>query len=186
MAVRRMMWAAVAVAVMALGAAGCGTSDADTGVSAAPVTASPQPRPASTGPLTKEVVRADLDTSAADAGLPANVPEYAGMYEDAEAGTLQVCGIGFKGLGTKSTPLDVPRWEAVVRELRERGWRQARKPEKRKYITGVTYEAIVVLKQRGWTIVVGYLNLHNDGAITLTADEDACIKKLPRDASPVG
>ena len=92
---RRMMWAAVAVAVMALGAAGCGTSDADTGVSAAPVTASPQPRPASTGPLTKEVVRADLDTSAADAGLPANVPEYAGMYEDAEAGTLQVCGIGF-------------------------------------------------------------------------------------------
>lgn len=115
-AVHRTKWAAVAAAVIVLGAAGCGTGNASTGASALP----PSPRPKGTGLLTKEVVRADLDTSAADAGAPASVPEFAGMNEDAEAGSLRSCGIGFKGFGTETTTVDVARYDAVVRELRER------------------------------------------------------------------
>ncbi|MFF7679066.1 hypothetical protein [Actinacidiphila glaucinigra] len=84
---RSTKWAAVAVAVIALGATGCGASDTSTEAAAAPVLAPPQPRPKGTGPLTKEVVRTDLDTSAADAGIPANAPDFGGMNEDAEAGS---------------------------------------------------------------------------------------------------
>ncbi|MFJ5219750.1 hypothetical protein ACIP98_34275 [Streptomyces sp. NPDC088354] len=131
-------------------------------------------------------MRADLDTSAAAVGLSLTVPAYARMNEDAEAGTLNSCGIDFESRGTESTPLDVPRWEALVRELRERDWLQARKPEKRKFISGMTYEAIALLKQRGWTVVADYRNLHDDGVITLVALDDACVKKLGSDASPAG
>lgn len=177
----RTKWAAVAAAVIVLGAAGCGTGDAGTGASALP----PSPRPKGTGLLTKEVVRADLDTSAADAGAPASVPEFAGMNEDAEAGSLRSCGIGFKGFGTETTTVDVARYDAVVRELRERDWQPAQEPEKRKGKSGAIYDAHDLLKQRGWTMVAEYMDL-GDGVITLMAYDDACMKKIHANAGPVG
>ncbi|MFB7293700.1 hypothetical protein [Actinacidiphila glaucinigra] len=176
----------MAVAVMALGAAGCGTGDAGTEASASPVSASPQPRPAGTGPLTKEVVRMDLDSSAVDAGVPANVPEYGGMNEDAEPGSPRSCGLGFKGFATKTTRVDVARWEAVVRELRERDWQQDGEPETHKGdSSGKVFEVRVALKQRGWTLVASWDDVR-DGVITLNAFDDACMKTVGVDASPVG
>ncbi|WP_406363387.1 hypothetical protein [Streptomyces sp. NBC_01579] len=170
----------MAAAVIVLGAAGCGTGDAGTGASTLP----PSPRPKSTGLLTKEVVRADLDTSAADAGAPASVPEFAGMNEDAEAGSLRSCGIGFKGFGTETTTVDVARYDAVVRELRERDWQPAQEPEpeRRKDKSGAIYVAHDLLKQRGWTMVAEYM----DQVITLMAYDDACMKKIHANAGPVG
>ncbi|MEU1542054.1 hypothetical protein ABZ461_28880 [Actinacidiphila glaucinigra] len=170
---RSTKWAAVAVAVIALGAAGCGASGAGTEAAAAPAS----PRPKGTGPLTKEVVRTDLDASAVDAGIPANAPDFGGMNEDAEAGSPRSCGLGFKGFGTKATKVDVARWESVVGELRERDWKQAREPDKRRGSDGVVYDARVVLKQRGWTMVAEYLS-SRVGVITLLAYEDACMKKI--------
>ncbi|MBT2443889.1 hypothetical protein J7E93_28095 [Streptomyces sp. ISL-36] len=182
---RRTKWAAMAVAVIVLGAAGCGTSDAGTGVAAAPVPTSP--RPQGTGPLTKEVVRTDLDTSAAAAGVPANASEYARVPEDASAGSPRSCVVGFKGFGTEATPVDVARYEAVVGELRKRDWQQPRDRKERKGVDdGVIYEAQVVLKQRGWTMVAEYRTAPEDGVITLMAFEDVCMKKNGADAGPVG
>ncbi|MEU6515582.1 hypothetical protein [Streptomyces sp. NPDC046978] len=177
----RTKWAAVAVAVIALGAAGCSTGDAGTGTSASP----PSPRPKGTGPLTKEVVRTDLDTAAADAGAPATVPEYAGVNEDAEAGSLRSCGVGFKGVGTETATVDVARYDAVVRELRERDWQPAQEPEKRKDKSGAIYSAHELLKQRGWTMVAEYMD-QGVGVITLLAYDDACMKKIDANADPVG
>ncbi|MFB7313389.1 hypothetical protein [Streptomyces sp. NPDC056192] len=130
-------------------------------------------------------MRTDLDTSAADAGAPASVPEYAGMNEDAEAGSLRSCGIGFKGVGTESTTVDVARYDAVVRELRERDWQSAQEPEKRKDKSGAIYGAHELLKQRGWTMVAEYMD-QGDGVITLLAYDDACTKKIHANAGPVG
>ncbi len=118
---RSTKWAAVVMAVIAFGVAGCGAGDVGTDAAAAPAS----PRPEGTGPLTKEVVRTDLDTSAADAGVPANAPDFGGMNEDAEAGSPRSCGLGFKGFATKATEVDVARWESVVAELRERDWQDA-------------------------------------------------------------
>ncbi|MFF3257007.1 hypothetical protein ACFYWP_39905 [Actinacidiphila glaucinigra] len=182
---RSTKWATVAVAVIALGAAGCGASDSGTEGAAAPVLAPPQPRPQGTGPLTKDVVRTDLDTSAADAGVPANAPEFGGMNEDAEAGSPRSCALGFKGFGTKAAKVDVARWESVVGELRERDWQQAREPDKRRGPDGVVYDARVVLKQRGWTMVAEYLS-SQVGVITLLAYDDACMKKINADAGQAG
>ncbi|MFE9631373.1 hypothetical protein [Streptomyces sp. NPDC006463] len=181
---RRTTWVTVAVAVIALGAAGCGTSGAGAGVAAAPAPASP--RPEGTAPLTKEVVRTDLDTSAAGAGVPANAPEYARVPEDASPGSPQSCSVAFKGFGTKTAQVDVARFKAVVSELRERDWQQLREPKERKGADGVIHEAQVFLTQRGWNMVAEYRNFQEGGAITLTAIDDACMKKNGADAGPVG
>lgn len=178
---RRTKWAAAAAAVIALAAAGCGTSDAGTGTAAAPAPLSP--RPGGTGPLTKQSVRTDIDTSAADADIPANAPEFATMNEDAPAGSPRSCSLGFKGFGTKTTAVDVAHYEAVVRELHERDWQQAREPDNRRDPTGVIYEARVVLKQRGWTMVAEYRTVAERGVITLAAFDDACMEKQHSPAS---
>ncbi|MET9652130.1 hypothetical protein ABZZ44_17895 [Streptomyces sp. NPDC006460] len=39
--------------------------------------------PQAPDPLTKDTVRIDLDTAAAEAGVPANAPDYARTFEDA-------------------------------------------------------------------------------------------------------
>lgn len=121
--VNRMKRAVVAIAVIALGTGGCGESGTGTGTTAAPVQASP--RPAGTGPLTKEVVRIDLDTSVAAVGVPANAPEYARPFEDAPAGSPPSCAVAFRGIGDETAPLDFDRFKAVVGELRERDWQQS-------------------------------------------------------------
>ncbi|MEV6075178.1 hypothetical protein AB0L80_08760 [Streptomyces sp. NPDC052069] len=184
MTVRRTKWAIAAVAVIALGAAGCGTSDAGTEVDATPK----PPRPQGTGVLTKEVVRTDLDASAADAGVPANAPEYGRTSEDAPAGSApQSCGVAFKGFGTKTAPVDIARYEAVVGELRERDWQQPQERYERKGPDdGVVDLARVVLNQRGWSVVAEYRTFQEDGVITLTTFEDACVKENDADAGPVG
>ncbi|MFD9421964.1 MULTISPECIES: hypothetical protein [unclassified Streptomyces] len=181
---RRTKWATVAVAVIALGAAGCGTSDAGTEVDATPKS----PRPKGTGVLTKEVVRTDLDTSAADAGVPANAPEYGRMSDDTPAGSAsQSCSVAFKGFGTKTAPVDIARYEAVVGELRERDWQQPQERYERKDADdGVVNLARVVLNQRGWSVVAEYRTFQEDGVITLSAFDDACVKKNDADAGPVG
>ncbi|MFG2987214.1 hypothetical protein ACGFYQ_39270 [Streptomyces sp. NPDC048258] len=180
---RRTKWAAVAIAVIALGAAGCGTGDAGTEGEVAPMS----PRPSGTGPLTREVARTDLDTAAAAAGIPANVPEYAGMNEDAPAGSPRSCGVAFKGFGTETTPVDVARFDAVVRELRKRDWEQSGKRTDRKDVKdGVINQAQVTLKQRGWTTLAEYRTALDGGVITLLSSEDECMKKFGADASAVG
>ncbi|MFE7245830.1 hypothetical protein [Streptomyces sp. NPDC057580] len=180
--------AAVAAAVVALGATSCGTSNTGagtgTGATAAPMSASP--RPTGTGPLTKNVVRTDLDTAAADAGLPANAPEFADVNADAPAGSAQACGIAFKGFGTKATPTDTARFDKVVDELRERDWQQPGDRTEYKGTDGAVYEAHVVLKQRGWTMGAEYRNAGEDGVITLMAFDDTCMKKNGTGTSPSG
>ncbi|MFJ3532836.1 hypothetical protein [Streptomyces sp. NPDC090132] len=179
----RTIWVAVAAAVIALGAAGCGTSDADTGA-AAP--SSPSPRPKGTGPLPEKVVRTDLDTSTADAGVPANAPDFARSAEERSDGSPASCTVAFKGFGTKSTPVDLSSFEGVVSELGERDWQLSRKREDRKRKDGDIAESRTVLKQRGWTLIANYLVLADNGVITLFASEDACIKKIGADAGLLG
>lgn len=163
-------WAVVA-ALAALAATGCSGASA-----------SPPPRPEGTGPLTKKVVRTDFDTSAADAGVPASVPDYAGLNEGAEAGSLRSCSIGFKAFGTDTAKTDSARFDAMVRELRERDWQPARKPERLKDKAGAVYVVQEVLKQRGWTTVAEY----RDGVITLLGFDDVCTKKRHAGAGPPG
>lgn len=179
----RTKWVAVATVVIALGAAGCGASDAGTGAAAAPAS----PRPKGSGPITREVVRTDLDTSAADADVPPNDPAYARMSEKKAAeGSPGSCGVGFKGFGTEATPVDVSRYEAVVSELRRRDWQQRGERTESKGDDGVILEARVLLEQRGWTLVTEYRTALDDGVITLMAFEDRCMKENAADAGPVG
>ncbi|MEV6163019.1 hypothetical protein AB0L71_14020 [Streptomyces sp. NPDC052052] len=174
----------MAAATIVLGAAGCGTSDADAGVAA--TSAPAPPRPKGTGPLAKEVVRTDIDTSAADAGVPANAPDYGRTYEDASDGSPQSCSVGFKGFSTKTTTVDIARYKAVLGELRERDWQQPQEQKEHKEVRdGVVHVARVPLKQRGWTMVVEYRASPVDNVITLAAFEDACMKKIDAEAWPV-
>ncbi|MBT2441825.1 hypothetical protein J7E93_17250 [Streptomyces sp. ISL-36] len=181
----RTKWAAVAIAVIiALGAAGCGKSNTSTGATAAPVSASPRPK--GTGPLTKEVVRTDLDTSLSDAGVPANDPEYAGTFEEGPAGSLPSCTVTFRSVGDETAPLDFARYKAVVGELRERDWQQSGGLREHENLDGVIGDALAILRQRGWTMDAQYGTAQEKSAITLTAYNDACMKKNGVDASPLG
>ncbi|MCX5129976.1 hypothetical protein OG898_28365 [Streptomyces sp. NBC_00193] len=166
----RTKWTAVMAAVIALGAAGCGGTGAGAGAVAV------SPRPEGTGPLTREVVRTDLDTSAAAAKVPATDAEWAAMPEDAEPGTLSSCVVAFKGFETDAAPLDHERFEATLRELGRRGWKQVGKPEQEKDKKGEVWTSKVLLDQRGWRIVAEY----RDGptgksTISLPAFENACV-----------
>ncbi|MGW1771306.1 hypothetical protein [Streptomyces sp. NPDC002104] len=166
----RTKWAAVMAAVIALGAAGCG----GTGAGAASVAVSP--RPEGTGPLTREVVRTDLDSSAAAAKAPATDAEWAAMPEDAEPGSLSSCVVAFKGFETDGAPLDHERFEATLRELGRRGWKQVGKPEQVKDKNGEVWTSKVLLDQRGWRIVAEYRDgPPGNGTISLPAFENACV-----------
>lgn len=170
----RTKWAAVAAAVIALGAAGCGTGAADTGAAAGAKPASP--RPEGTGPLTKKVVRGDVDASVADAGVPDNAPEFGQLdQEGASKDSVRSCAVAFKGFGTKATRVDLTRFEAVLSELRERDWRQRPKG------ADMGSQTVVVLKQRGWTLVASHMDMPDEGVITLWAYDDACMKKYGED-----
>ncbi|TXS20120.1 hypothetical protein EAO71_33015 [Streptomyces sp. ms191] len=175
----RMKRAAVAVAVIALGATSCETSDTGSGAAAAPASAarSASPRPAGTGPLTKDVVRADLDTSAADAGVPENAPDYARTFEDAPAGSPPSCAVAFRAIGDEAAPLDFARFKAVVGALRAREWQQSGGLREHETLDGVIGDALAVLKQRGWTIDAKYEAAKEESMITLTAYDQACMKE---------
>ncbi|MFD9303022.1 hypothetical protein ACFWCB_10155 [Streptomyces sp. NPDC060048] len=163
----RTKWAAVAVVVIALGAAGCG-GGTGSGAASGPVS----PRPEGTGLLTREVVRTDIDTSAAAAGLPATDPEWRKMGEERKPGQ---CLVPFKGFYTEAVPADPARFEAAVRELGRRDWQDAGKKEQKKDKKGKVYEATIVLEQRGWRIVAEYREIH--GTIGLTAFDIACAQE---------
>ncbi|MFI8522401.1 hypothetical protein ACIGEZ_32040 [Streptomyces sp. NPDC085481] len=181
---RRTKWAAAAIAVIALGTVGCGTSD--TGIGVAATTAPPSPRPQGTGPLTKDVVRADLDTSVADSGVPANDPYYARTPDRAPAGSRLSCSVTYKGFGTESTPVDLAHYDGLVGELRERDWRQSGDRRERKDADGVIGVVSAVLKQRGWTMAAEYRITATGGVITLVAFDDACVKKNAAGTGPLG
>ncbi|MGW8766848.1 hypothetical protein ACWGN5_30615 [Streptomyces sp. NPDC055815] len=169
--------AVVALAVIALGATGCGKSN--TGAEATTAPASASPRPKGNGPLPKEVVRTDLEDSAADAGVPANDHEYARPFEEAPAGSPPSCSVAFRGIGDKKAPLDFARFKAMVGELRERDWQQSGGLRERESLDGVISDAHATLGQRGWSVTAQY-GLAEDGetsAITLTAYDLACMKR---------
>ncbi|MFJ6460251.1 hypothetical protein ACIQM0_04190 [Streptomyces sp. NPDC091387] len=173
-------WAAMAIAVIALGVTGCGTSDTGTGAAAASAPAAPRPK--GTGPLPEKVVRADLDSSAANAGVPNNAPDFARSAEERTDDSLMSCAVAFKGFGTKTTPVDLTRFEKLVSELRERDWRPPRKDLKGADAVG---ETRVVLKQRGWSMVASHMDIQK-GVVTLLATEDACVKRTGIDAGVLG
>ena len=173
----RMRRGAVAIAVIVLGAGCCGKSDTGTEATTAPASASPRPK--GTGPLVKEVVRTDLEASAADAGVPANDHEYARPFEEAPVGSPPSCAVAFRGIGDKKAPLDFEDFKAVVGELRERDWQQSGGLGERETLDGVIGDALAILKQRGWSVSAQY-GIAEDGetsAITLTAHDLACMKR---------
>ncbi|MGW6704367.1 hypothetical protein ACWGDE_05685 [Streptomyces sp. NPDC054956] len=189
---RRTKWAAAAMAVIALGAVSCGTSDSGTGgtgkaaAGGAAAQAPASPRPEGTGPLTKDVVRTDLDTSAAAAGLPANDPEYARIQQEAPADSPRSCSVAFKGFGSKAVPVNVARFDSVVGELRGRGWQESRERARRKVGNdGSVQLAGTAFKQRGWTLVAEYRTFTDEGVVTLMAIDDACAKQKGADGVPV-
>jgi hypothetical protein len=148
--VSRKRRAAVAIAVIVLGATGCGKSDTGTEATTTPLSAAPRPK--GTGPLAKEVVRTDLASAAADAGVPANDHEYARPFEEAPVGSPPSCAVAFRGIGDKKAPLDFEGFKAVVGELRERDWQQSGVLRERETLDGVIGEAHAILKQRGWSV----------------------------------
>ncbi|MFF8603977.1 hypothetical protein ACF065_23805 [Streptomyces sp. NPDC015232] len=163
--------AAAAVAVVLLGAAGCGTGDAEAG---APASASP----ADTRPFTKDGMRAELDATVKDAGAPPMDPDVAELERrPARAGSLAACGVVYRGYGTDDEPLDPGRFDAMVDELRERGWRQAGERKERKDADGVVGEVLQVFKNRGWTLVAEFRGLPEPGYINLAAGEDTCVRE---------
>ncbi|MFI1654859.1 hypothetical protein ACH4ZU_07995 [Streptomyces sp. NPDC020472] len=155
-----------------------------TGTTTAPVSVSPRPK--GTGPLTKEVVRADLGTSLSEAGAPANDPEYARKLGEGPAGSPPSCVVVFRSIGDETAPLDFARYKAVVGELRKRAWQQSGGLRERENLDGVIGDAVSALRQRGWTMDAQYGTAQEKSAITLMAYDDACMKKNGVDASPLG
>ncbi|MFE5907926.1 hypothetical protein ACFQ6B_02340 [Streptomyces wedmorensis] len=179
--------------VMAVGVTGCDGSGSGTGAAdPAPVApraegtgqASVAPRPAGTGPLTKAVVKADIDASVADAGTPPADPDWAGMMErDLGKGCLVV----YKGYGTKDVPVGVPQYKALVRELKERGWEQSgERMERRAEDPAQTViDVLTVLEQRGWRVTTEY-NRGIDGEVKAMAADVACAEKAGIFKNPMG
>ncbi|KPI15399.1 hypothetical protein OV450_2537 [Actinobacteria bacterium OV450] len=174
----RKIWTAAAAAVIALGAAGCGAGAGGAGEAAAPAS----PRPEGTGPLTKEVVRADIGDSAAAAGVPASALEYAPNRADGQPS----CAVSAKGFGSKSASLDATSLDVAVRALGAREWRQSQGRTERKGKDGSIGEARVLLTQRGWSMVAEYRYFGEGGVITFTAFDDACMKQNGSGAGPAG
>ncbi|TXS33201.1 hypothetical protein EAO71_03325 [Streptomyces sp. ms191] len=116
-----------------------------------------------------------MDTSVADAGVPANVPEYG--EDRGPEGSPRACGVSFKGFGTDEASVDLARFERLVAELRERAWRQPTKRTERTNRDGAIGVAEVFLSQRGWRMSVEYRNPPEEGVITILAYDVACLKK---------
>ncbi|MFD7863242.1 hypothetical protein [Streptomyces sp. NPDC059783] len=177
----RTTWIAWVLAVIAVGATGCDTGGTGAGTSAPKSVA---PRPQGTGPLPEKVVRADLDTTAAEAGVPNNAPDYARSAENRTDGSLASCTVAFKGYGTKAEPADPALFDRVVSGLHERDWRESRQREEDTR-GGSVAEARVVLEQRGWTLIASYQDVLN-GVITLQAAEDSCVEGVDGDVGLFG
>ncbi|MCX5405358.1 hypothetical protein OHA37_15860 [Streptomyces sp. NBC_00335] len=163
----RTKWAVVVTAVIALGAAGCG-SGTGAGAKSGPVS----PRPEGTGPLAREVVQTDIDTSAAAAGAPATDPDWRKVGEESASG---LCVVSFRGFFTEAIPADLARFDDTVRELGRRDWKDAGKKTQKKDKKGKVYESRVLLEQRGWRIVAEYQEIH--GTLGLTAFDTACAQE---------
>ncbi|MFD8643756.1 hypothetical protein ACFV14_26065 [Streptomyces zaomyceticus] len=172
--------AAVAMAAVMITAVGCSSADNGAGDPKPPTS----PRPQGTGPLTESVVRADLDTSVADAGVPANAPEY-GEHRGSADSPLS-CGVYFKGFGTDTASVDLARFEQLVGELRERAWQQPEQRTERKDLDGAIGVAEVWLSQRGWRMSVEYRSPPDEGVITVKAYDTACLRKHDVGLEPGG
>ncbi|WP_432085291.1 hypothetical protein [Streptomyces sp. bgisy095] len=162
--------AAVVVAVV-LGAAGCDTGDG--GTSAAP---SVTVRAEDLGPVTKASAQAEIDAAAADAGAPAGDPDWAKM-------TASRCGAGYRGYGTEGEKVDLGRYEAVVGELRERGWQPSGEAPERKDENGTVQIAQKVFTKRGWTLTAEFQGFET-GLISVSAADKACADEI-RDRVPL-
>ncbi|MGW0120648.1 hypothetical protein [Streptomyces sp. NPDC003327] len=174
--------AAVALAV-GLGITGCGSVRAG-----AEAPSSVAPRPGGTGPLTRDVVKADVEGAAADAGVPANAPEYGEMLDRAPADSARpTCGaVAFKGFATEDVAVDLDRYEKVLGELAERSWLNLGKGRGHEEKDGVVHVAQHTLTQRGWTLVAEHRPAGSGGVITLTAFDTACAKKVGPAVNPLG
>ncbi|MET9675680.1 hypothetical protein ABZY68_21675 [Streptomyces sp. NPDC006482] len=173
--------AALAMA-MAVGVTGCGGNANGTGA-AGPTSAAP--RPAGAGPLTKAVVQADIDSSVVDAGTPPADPDWAAM---ADRGRGKGCVIAYMGYGAEGAPAGVPQYEALVRELKERGWEQSgrRKERRAEDEARTVIDVQTVLAQRGWSVTTEYRAGTGQGEVKAMAFDVACAKKAGLDENPVG
>ncbi|MFJ6406046.1 hypothetical protein ACIQK9_11060 [Streptomyces hydrogenans] len=162
--------AALAVLVV-LGLAGCGAGD---GAEAAPTPV--PPRPAGTGPLTEDVVRADVEGVLKAADAPPDAREFS---ESMEKDELRGCAVYYKGFGDQEYPADLARYEAVTKGLRERAWRFARKGNGHEERGGEVLRPQEVFKQRGWTLSAEFQPGADEGVGTLTvaAYDDACMER---------
>ncbi|MFC7976097.1 hypothetical protein ACFUT3_12740 [Streptomyces cinereoruber] len=156
--------AAVVMAVL-LGAAGCGTGDG--GSSAAP---SATPRAEDTGPVTKASAQADIEAAAADAGAPANYPSVAQM-------AATHCAASYRGYGTESEKVGLERYEAVIGELRERGWQPSFEVPERKDENGTVQVVHKYFTKRGWTLSAEY-QAFETGLINVKAADKACTDEI--------
>ncbi|MEV7571435.1 hypothetical protein [Streptomyces tanashiensis] len=120
-------------------------------------------------------MRADLDTSVADAGVQANAPEYG--EDRAPASSPLSCGVYFKGFGTDEAAVDLARFEKLVGELRKRACQQPEQRTERKDRDGVIGIAEVWLPQRGWRMSVEYRTPPDESVITVKAYDTACLKE---------
>ncbi|MFC7966875.1 hypothetical protein [Streptomyces cinereoruber] len=165
--------AAVVMAVV-LGAAGCGTGDGGAddagkrgGASAAP---SATPRAEDTGPVTKASAQADIEASAADAGAPANDPGVAEM-------TATRCDASYRGYGTEDEKVGLERYEAVIGELRERGWQPSFEVPERKDENGTVQIVHKYFTKRGWTLSAEF-RAFETGLISVNAADKACTDEI--------
>ncbi|MFF6774653.1 hypothetical protein ACFY8W_13960 [Streptomyces sp. NPDC012637] len=173
--------AAAAVAVV-LGAGGCAENGAHAGAggpaAAGSTTGSTTARPEDSGPFTRERVRAELDASAAEAGAPPTDPDWAETEkEPAAPGSLGSCTVMYKAYGTDRERLDIPRYDAVAGELRDRDWKQAGRRKERKAKDGTVFVVQQVFKKRGWTLVSEFRGWPQTGTLSLAAFDEACLKR---------
>ncbi|MER5739847.1 hypothetical protein ABT117_29835 [Streptomyces sp. NPDC002262] len=162
--------AALAVLVVA-GLAGCGAGDGAEGTPP-PV----PPRPAGTGPLTKDAVRADVEGVLAAADAPPDARDFSrGMEED----RLRGCAVFYKGFGDREHPADLARYEAVTDGLRGRAWRFAGKGNGHEERGGKVHRPQEIFEQRGWTLVTEFGPGADEGVGTLgvVAYDEACMER---------
>ncbi|MER7520771.1 hypothetical protein [Streptomyces sp. NPDC126499] len=158
--------------------AGSGSgAGAGTGGGAPSASTAPQ-RPVDAGPFSRERVRGELAAAMADAGAPSTDPSWETLVKRLPADSWARCLVVHKAHGTRTAPLGLRRYEAVLGELGERGWRE--RPGLRKETKGeggAAGEVQRVFTQRGWSLVAEFRGLPATGQIGLQASEDACVAR---------
>ncbi|MEU8540977.1 hypothetical protein AB0C52_13480 [Streptomyces sp. NPDC048717] len=127
-------------------------------------------------------MRTDLDASASAAGAPPADPDWAAREKKAPAGSLGACGVSYRGYGTQSDPVDLRRYDAVIGELRGRGWQEITKRREREAADGSVGGVVLMLKKRDWTMTTEFLGHREGGWINLSAFQEDCVKKNGSDA----